>query len=391
MSLVVRAESLLTPFSEIHQPQVTIDNRTITAIASRGALDEPHHADHLDFPGAMLAPAYLDIHTHGAAGHDVMDADDASFDAIGAFLAARGVGAYLPTTVTAPTDRILRSLEAIAGQIERAEANPQACAGAHPLGIHLEGPFLSHSKRGVHPPDDLRELSTEPLDRFWQAARGRIALLTMAPELPGALEFIQAATQRGIRISLGHSNADTADALAAIAAGATSATHTFNAMRVLDHRDPGLLGVVLDDRKLYAELICDGIHVDPLLVRLFQRAKGPDHGILITDSISATGMPDGTYRLGNMNVQLANGRCTYQGSLAGSVLTMDRAVRNFAQFTQSHWSSAVRYATSNPARMMGLSHAYGELAAGRPANLVVLSQEGGILATMLDGRVIYRA
>ena len=167
----------------------------------------------------------------------------------------------------------LRSLEGMAQQIERAASRPAMLVrlrGAKPLGIHLEGPFLSHSKRGVHPSEYLQEPTIELLQRFWEAARGHIVLMTVAPELPGAIPFIQEAVRLGIRVSLGHSNATTQEAQAGVAAGAISATHTFNAMRALDHREPGLLGVVLDDANLYAELICDGIHVDPLLVRLFQ-------------------------------------------------------------------------------------------------------------------------
>ncbi len=385
MSLVLTAASLLTPLTEIDQPQVTIEDGMIASIESRGALEAPADACHIDFPGAMLAPAYFDIHTHGALGHDVMEGTEPAFDAIGNFLASQGVGAYLPTTVTAPVDHLLRSLEGIARQIARIEKAGQNYRGARPLGVHLEGPFLSHSKRGVHPPEYLQNLSVELLERIWQASQGRIVLMTLAPELPEAVEFIQTATRMGIRVSLGHSNAGTQEALAGIAAGATSATHTFNAMRALDHRDPGLLGVVLDERDLFAELICDGIHVDPLLVRLFYRAKGPERGILVTDAIAATGMPDGIYKLGGMEVAVTGGRCIYDGKLAGSVLTMDKAVRNFVKFTDAPYSAAVRYASTNPAQLMGVAEAWGELVPGRAANITVLSPEGNVLGTMLNG------
>lgn len=385
VSLVLTAATLLTPLTEIDQPQVTIEDGFITSIESRGALEQPPHAHHRDIPGATLVPAYFDVHTHGALGHDVMEGSTEAFDAIGKFLLAHGVGAYLPTTVTAPVDHILRSLDGMARQIERIRAAGNSYRAARPLGIHLEGPFLSHSKRGVHPPEHLQNLSVELLERFWQASQGKIVLMTVAPELPQAVEFIQAATRMGIRVSLGHSNAGTNEALAGIAAGAVSATHTFNAMRALDHRDPGLLGVVLDDRALFAELICDGIHVDPLLVRLFQRVKGVSHGILVTDAIAATGMPDGVYKLGGMEVAVAGGRCMHDGKLAGSVLTMEKAVRNFVEFTGCSYGHAVRYCTTNPARMMGLEASWGELAPGREANITVLSPQGEILATLLHG------
>ncbi|MGH9617468.1 MAG: N-acetylglucosamine-6-phosphate deacetylase [Acidobacteriaceae bacterium] len=390
MTTVVTAAKLLTPLTEIDQPQVTIESGSIASIESRGALSAPEGAQHLDFPDATLAPGYFDVHIHGAVGHNVMDGSEEAFDAIGKFLSSRGVAAYLPTTVTAPVDMTLRALDGMASQIERARnesSDTVNSRGARPLGIHLEGPFVSHAKRGVQPAEYLREPSMDLLRRFVEAARGHIVLMTVAPELPGAIEFIREAVGLGIRVSLGHSNATTPEAEAGIAAGAISATHTFNAMRPLDHREPGLLGVVLDKPDVYAELICDGIHVDPLLVRLFQRAKPADKGMLVTDAISATGMPDGVYKLGTMDVTVANGRCMFEGHLAGSVLTMDRAVRNFVKFTGSSYGLAARYASANPAHMTGFADSYGELAPGRRADIAVLSRDGEVRATILNGQV----
>ncbi len=190
-----------------------------------------------------------------------------AFTAINRFLATKGVGRYLATTVTAPIDQTLKSLEGIANAIE---ASPQP-KQATPIGIHLEGPFISHAKRGVHPPADIHPPSIALFNRFNAAARGHIRLITIAPEIPGALDLIRHCAALNIRVSLGHSNAKSPETEAAIAAGATSATHTFNAMRPLDHRDPGIVGTVLDNHALYAELICDGIHVAPELVRLWLR------------------------------------------------------------------------------------------------------------------------
>ncbi len=393
MITVLTAAKLLTPLTEIDAPQVTIEDGYITSIESRGALAAPEGASHLDYPEATLVPGYFDVHTHGAMNHNTMEGTEEAFDAIGKFLSRCGVAAYLPTTVTAPIDMTLGALEGMAQQIERAN-HPSGewvrLHGATPLGIHLEGPFLSHSKRGVQPAEYLQEPSIGLLRRFWEAARGHIVLMTVAPELPGAIELIQEAVGLGIRVSLGHSNATTPEAQAGVAAGAVSATHTFNAMRPLDHREPGLLGVVLDDVDLFAELICDGIHVDPLLVRLFHKAKAPDRGMLVTDSISATGMPDGVYKLGTMDVTVANGRCTYEGKLAGSVLTMDRAVRNFVKFTNAPYRVAARYASANPAHMAGFAEAYGELAPSRAANITVLTRDGEVRETLLNGE-IFRA
>jgi N-acetylglucosamine-6-phosphate deacetylase len=391
VTTVLTAAKLLTPLTEIDQPQVTIEDGYITSIESRGALAAPEGAQHLDFPDATLVPGYFDVHIHGAMGHNAMEGTEEAFEAIGRFLSSRGVAAYLPTTVTAPLEMTLHALEGMARQIERAEEPSEKSASLHcakPLGIHLEGPFLSHSKRGVQPAEYLQPPSIELLQRFWEASRGHIVLMTVAPELPGAIALIEEAVRLGIRVSLGHSNATTPEAEAGVAAGAVSATHTFNAMRPLDHREPGLLGVVLDEPQLYAELICDGIHVDPLLVRLFHKAKTPDRGILVTDAIAATGMPDGIYKLGTMDVTVANGKCTFEGKLAGSVLTMDRAVRNFVQFTNASYTVAAHYASSNPARMTGFSEKYGELAPGRRADITVLTPDGHIRGILLNGQVV---
>lgn len=255
---------------------------------------------------------------------------------------------------------------------------------ARPLGIHLEGPFISHRRRGVHPPEDLLAPYPAVFDRFWQAARGHIRVLTIAPELPGALEVIAQAAARGVCVSLGHSNADLEAARAGFAAGARHATHTFNAMRPLDHRDPGILGEVLTDPRLSADIIVDGIHLDPTIVDLFLRAKGPESAVLITDATAATGMPDGHYRLGSLEVDVKDGRCMVGETLAGSVLTMDRAVRNVMQF--AHWDlqQAVQLATLNPARVAGVKHG-GSLQAGAPADLVVLSPSGEVRSTIIRG------
>ncbi len=387
MKTVLTAATLLTPRTKIDRPQVTIEDGVISSMESRGALEVPENARHLGFPGAMLVPSYFDIHTHGAMGHDVMEGTDEAFGAIAKFLALHGVGAYLPTTVTASLDNTLRALEAMARQIERAGNDPESSPGAKPLGIHLEGPFLSHSKRGIHPAELLRNPSIELLHRFWEASAGRIVLLTIAPELPQAAEFIHEATRLGIRTSLGHSDATTEQSRAGIAAGASSATHTFNAMRVIDRQDPGLLAVVLDEENLFAEIICDGVHVHPVLVRLFHRSKKLDRGILITDATAAAGMPDGTYMLGDLKVDVVDGKCSHNGALSGSSLSLDRGVRNFVEFTKAPYSTAVQYASSNPAALMNVSDVYGELAPGRPANITILSAQGEVLSTLLNGNV----
>ncbi len=382
MRTIITAARLLTPEVVIDRPLIEIEDGHIVSIQSTDAMQIPLATQHLNYAGATLVPAFFDIHTHGGRGHDVMEATDDALDSIGLFLASHGVGSYFATTVTAPKEKILQSLDGLATQIERND-HP----GAQPVGIHLEGPFLSCEKRGVHPPQYLQAPSIELFDRFFDASRGYISLVTVAPELPGGLEMIEHATRKGVRVSLGHSDARTSDAMAGIVAGACSATHTFNAMRALDHREPGLLAVGRDYDELFAEIICDYIHVDPRLVRLFWKAKGPRRSILVTDAMSAAGMPDGTYRLGSFEVTVANGTCLSEGRLAGSVLTLDRALQNFMECTQCDLQSALGCLTANPARMTGLEKRLGALKVGMAADITVLAANGAVQATILRGSV----
>jgi len=381
MRTVITAERLWDGTGLLDHPVVTIEEGRIISIATRAASEVPTQGHVLDFPGATLAPAFFDVHTHGAAGHDLMEATPEALGAIGGFLATRGVGNFLATTVTASMDATLKSLDGLA----KLMAKPQIAGQAHPIGIHLEGPFLSHVKRGVHPTEYLLDPDIATFDRLFEAAEGQVRLMTLAPELPNSAELAAHATARGVRISMGHSNATMTETRAVMAAGATSATHTFNAMRPLDHREPGILGTVLTSDALFAEMICDGIHVQPEIVKLWWRAKGPQRAILVTDAMSAAGMPDGEYFLGGFAVQVAGGRAMAGGVLAGSVLTLDRALKNFLAFTGARLEEGLRLLTVNPATMTGQSDRAGSLAVGRAASLVALDGNGKLQASIIDG------
>ncbi|WP_114210676.1 N-acetylglucosamine-6-phosphate deacetylase [Acidisarcina polymorpha] len=387
MKTVFKARKLFSPLETLEQAVVVVEDGMITSLSSQAERDLPADAEIIDFQDGVIAPAYFDQHVHGSGGFDVMEATEEALVGVSRFLGRHGVAGYLATTVTASMDATLKSLSGLARLIEAAQdrVDPGA-ATALPVGIHLEGPFLSHEKRGVHSPELLLTPTVALFDRFWQAAEGRIRLITIAPELPNAAEVIAHATARGVRVSIGHSNATAEFAQAAIAAGAVSATHTFNAMRQLEHRDPGILGVVLDDGALFAEIICDGHHVMPMVVRLFWKAKGAGRAILITDGISASGMPDGLYKLGNLDVVVKDGQCTSGGSIAGSTLTMDRAVSNFHEFTGAPLAEVAGLAGRNPARMLGLEDRFGSLEVGRRADFVVLGEGGVLRESVLDGR-----
>jgi N-acetylglucosamine-6-phosphate deacetylase len=398
--LAFTAGRLLTPTNVVEHPLVFVEQGRILEISARGSRQVPAGVSVSDFGDGVMAPGYIDLHIHGSAGYDVMDDTAEALPAIERLLARHGVTSYFPTTVTAPMDTILRALERLANAIEERERdceqknknkhkNEDGENRARPLGVHLEGPFISHARRGVHPPELLLAPTLTLFERIWQAARGHIRMMTIAPELDGAPEVIAEAARRGVCVSLGHSDADFETTERGIAAGARHATHTFNAMRPLshnrlDHRSPGILGAVLTDGRVSADIIADGVHLDPSIVKLFAKAKGPEQTVLITDATSATGMPDGRYRLGSFEVDVRDGKCMSNGKLAGSVLTMDRAVRNLARFAEWELPQAVAAASQNPARVARIPNK-GVLAVGADADFVVLNPAGEVLRTFIGG------
>jgi len=387
MKTAFTATRLYTPIDEIQNPVLVIEDGHVSDVYSRTTKEVPPNVALVDFGDAVLAPGFVDIHIHGGAGLDVMRASLSELPRLGKFLTIHGVTGYFATTVAAPLDATCTALGRLADAIEgTASSTDDDPVQARPLGIHLEGPFLSHKRRGVHPPENLVAPTVEVFERLWQAARGHVKMLTIAPEVPDAMDVIAEAAKRKVCVSIGHSDAEMPVARAAVRAGARHATHTFNAMRPLDHREPGIIGEVLSNDQLSADIIADGIHVDPAVVKVFLRAKGPGRAVLITDAISATGMPDGRYQLGPIEVDVKDGKCTSGGSLAGSVLTMDRAVRNVTKFSDWSLRDAVRAATLNAAKAVGLADRHGVLARGAEANFTVMNSSGEVLKTIVRGR-----
>ena len=379
MTIAITARTAFTPLQSIDHAVILVEDGLIVSAGTRDELEIPSGAHFIELGDHILAPGFIDIHIHGGAGHDVMAPSRDGLARFERSLTNYGVTSYCPTTVTAPLDTTFQSLAFLA----QAKSLPRDASRARPLGLHLEGPFISHARRGVHPPENLLQPSPELFEKLWQAAEGNVDVMTIAPELPGAVETIRAATARDVCVSLGHSDATLSEAQAGIAAGGRHATHTFNAMRPLDHRDPGILGEVLANDAVTAEIIVDGIHVHPEVVALFVRAKGLDRAVLVTDATSATGMGDGRFRLGSFEVEVRDGRCEYQGKLAGSVLTLDRAVRNARDFAHLSLQHAVQLATLNPARVLGRQD-IGVISPGARADFVVLSSEGEVQRTILS-------
>ena len=381
--LAVIAGRVMTPDRVILDGVVLVEGTRIMEVGSRAAVRfSRDEFEVLDHSRHLLSPGFIDVHIHGAMGRDVMEGTTEALEAISRFLAAHGTTSFLATTVTASPIATLQAVEALGRQMDR------PLPGARMLGLHLEGPFINPEKRGAHSARHIRPPSTLILEQLLARSGHRVKLITLAPEVEGSLELIRFARSRGVVVSLGHSNATLEETMAAIDLGAGNATHLFNAMRSFSHRDPGILGAVLTTPRIRAELIADGVHVSPAAVDLCLRCKGAGRILLISDSVSATGMPEGQYRLADMEITLAEGVCrTPDGTLAGSILTQDQALRNMVRWSGLPVHTLLGMLTRNPAQSLGIASGKGTLAPGHDADMVLLDQDLRVHTTIVQGEV----
>ena len=361
----------LTPKGELADAAILIRDGEIETIAPRSGLTMPAGAQEIQSFDSIAIPGFIDVHIHGAGGRDFMEGNGDALSTVTSRVAKFGTTSLLATTITAGADDTCRAVEGMAKYITTQHATSQPRAEI--LGIHFEGPFLSKERRGAQPAEFLQPPSAEFLQRLLHAASGNARILTIAPELLGAMPCIDAARSLGMVVSIGHTDATYEQARAAVAHGAHHATHVYNAMRPFTHRDPGVIGAVLTTPELTAELIADGVHVDEIAMKVLLQAKGAGGIVLISDGISATGMPDGQYMLGDVHVTVSGGICrTPEGRLAGSTLTLDRALRNVVSLGVP-LASAVQMLTLNPATVLGIEFKKGALRTGADADIVLLN------------------
>jgi N-acetylglucosamine-6-phosphate deacetylase len=381
-TILLHAARALTPVAEIPDAGILIREGVIEAIGPRQGMSLPAGAQEISASEQTAVPGFVDVHIHGAGGHDVMDGSQEALAGVARTVARHGTTSFVPTTVTASPEDTCRSVEGIAqfiaGQHETDEARAEV------LGIHYEGPFISPARRGVHPAEWIQLPSAELLNKLIHAASGNARILTIAPELLGAAPCMDAARKAGMVVAIGHTDATYEQARAAIARGARHAVHVYNAMRPFSHRDSGVLGAVLTSPEVTAELIADGVHVEEAAMRLLLQAKGAGCVILVSDGISATGMPDGKYTLGKFEVTVSGGVCrNAEGKLAGSTLTLDRALRNMVALNVP-LADAVRMLTVNPATLLGIEFKKGALRMGADADIVLL--DAGLQVTHVWAR-----
>ncbi len=365
----VHSRRVVTPGATLEATVSVSDGRIAAVLPGRAG-------DVVSCGDRWLIPGLIDTHVHGGGGAQCNTADPEEVTAVADFHVAHGTTSLLATTASAGIDELERSLRAIGA----------ASSAAVVLGAHLEGPFLHRERPGAMDAKTFLEPSPSVLARL--LAAGAVTMMTVAPELDGALELIAALAAAGVVVSLGHSEATYEAAGAAVDAGARSVTHLFNAMAPFHHRRPGLTGAALDLDGLSCELICDGVHVDPVAMRLALRAKGTSGLRLVTDAISGAGMGDGDYTLGRATLSVRGGRATLPGSavIAGSTLTMDAALANAVRFLGVTVEEAVTMGAANPAALLGLHDRKGAIAAGYDADLVVLGEDLRAQATMVAGR-----
>jgi len=380
--MIISAGTVMAPDRNLSPGFVTIEDGRITRV---GAGEPPGRdtAGVLRFPDGTLIPGLIDLQVNGGAGVDCSHCVSEDYDVLGRYLAGTGVTAYLPTIVCAPLEEMRRAAEVAASAGTRRSQLPQI------LGVHLEGPYLNPLRRGAHRAQDLRHPTVPEVAETLRRVRGAVRVVTLAPELEGAEPVVRSLAAQGIVVAIGHTDAAYDEIRAAAQWGARLVTHVFNAMRGLHHREPGAVGGALLTRGLVVSVIADGIHVHPAVLNLIARTAGTNRVALVSDAVSGAGMERGSFTLGAQAIEVRDGVPRLpDGTLAGSVLRMSRAVRNFAAAAEIGLREAVQSATLVPARLLGLARK-GQIVDGYDADLVVLDREGGVSLTLVGGQVAY--
>ena len=385
--IIIINGTIITPFHLVSGEAIIVEKGRIREIVNKEELSTATltGAEVIEGKDKFIVPGYIDIHVHGGGGSDVMDGDYEAINQIAITHSRFGTTAFLPTTMTMSKNKIICSLRSIC------EAVKKGTAGAEILGIHMEGPYINPEKKGAQKEDDIKKISIEEFLEFNQASGNLIRLVTIAPEMPGAIGLIKYLYKQGIIASVGHSNATYAQVQAGIEAGLSHVTHTFNAMRGLHHREPGVVGAALISPELTVEVIADGIHIHPIVLKILTKIKEAEKVVLITDTIRATGLKEGTYDLGGQEVIVTEGQARLKdGTLAGSVLTMDKAVKNMVNKIGIQLPKAIQMASFNPAKSIGIDDKKGSLEPGKDADIVILNKNLETELTIVAGKVVYR-
>ncbi|MBA7598332.1 N-acetylglucosamine-6-phosphate deacetylase [subsurface metagenome] len=385
--IIIINGTIITPFQLVSGKAIIVEEGKVREMVNKEELSTATltGAEVIEGKDKFIVPGYIDIHVHGGGGSDVMDGDYEAINQIAIAHSRFGTTSFLPTIMTMSKDKIIRSLRSIC------EAVKKETVGAEILGIHMEGPYINPEKKGAQKEEDIKKISIEEFLEFNQASGNLIRLITIAPEMPGAIDLIKYLYKQGIIASVGHSNATYVQTQAGIKAGLSHVTHTFNAMRELHHREPGVVGAALTSPELTVEVIADGIHIHPIVLKILTKIKEGEEIVLITDAMRAAGLKDGTYDLGGQEVIVAKGQARLKdGTLAGSVLTMDKAVKNMVNKVGIQLPKAIQMASFNPARSIRIDDKKGSLEPGKDADIVILNKNLETELTIVAGKIVYR-
>lgn len=372
----IYAKQALTPVGWLANAMLTIKNGKIIKI---------EQTDKVCSDNIKVLPALIDTHVHGVMGADTMDANHEALNTMSCFLAQHGIGAFLATTVTESHEKIEAALVQVKQSIK------QGVAGATLLGSYLEGPFFNAVHKGAHPETLLHAPDRKLIEKWLALAEGTLKCIALAPEYPNTLEIIEWLHSINIRVMIGHTNADYQTTKAALLAGASGVVHCYNGMSGLHHRNPGVVGAALTIDNCQTEIIIDGHHVHPAAVDIAYKCCGKNL-LLISDAMRATGMSDGDYQLGKLKVHVQDHIVrTEDGSLAGSTLTIDRAVSNLADYANISFAQAWLHGSFYPAKALGIDDTLGSITPNKLANLVLLNDNNQIVATIINGHVVYKS
>lgn len=381
MKYIIKGKEIYTSKGILENRQLLIENGKIKGI---GFFNDRDYEE-INLQKYKILPGLIDTHIHGCYGYDVMDGTYTALNEMSKFLATVGVTSFVATTVTAQMDKLEKAVENVAFCMEK------GLEGAKLLGSYVEGPYISKEYRGAHPKRFIKGLDRNEIDHLLKRARNTIRIVTVAPEIPGSLEIIKYLTEKGIKVSLGHSNATYEESVKAIDSGASIGVHLYNGMRGLHHRETGLLGAVLNKDEVKAEIICDGIHVSVPAIQIALRCKKIQDIVLISDCMRAGGLSDGEFILGELKAKVENGIARIDnGSLAGSTLKLMNGIENMHKLVGASFEDSLKMATINPAKAIDIDFETGTIEDGKCADITAVDENLNVVFTMVNGKVVYR-
>lgn len=390
MRILIKNAKVITPYELLNNYSVVIENNTIIDIDKINSFKDKDFDSVISCDERFLSPGFIDIHNHGNHGHDTMEATIEALDSMASFHLKSGVTGFLPTTITAPYEDIKRAVKNVGEYIKlQKDKILKERVNSQVLGLHLEGPYFSEAKKGAQPIEFIKNPDIKEIDELINISNNNIKIVSLAPELKGAGEMIEYLKAKGITASAGHSNAKFEEAKAGVDRGITLATHLYNGMRSFSHRDPSIIGAVLIDERVRCEMICDGVHIHPAAMKLAVKMKGKDGIVLISDATMAAGLEDGEYELGGRKVFVKNGEVRLpEGNLAGSTLTLNRSVYNMVNKVGIPLQDAVRMASLNPAKAIGVSNNKGSIEIGKDADLIIFDENINVSSAIVCGKVV---